>query len=135
MKNVLIVVGLVFLLCSCDETKPNIFPDTGAEELAGVDTTYILPASEIPEADYRGVLIEDLTGVKCVACPNASAEAAAIMEDETLNEIVVLGLYPIDPPVLTFPYPNYPDLRTDIAQDIATSVYDYANQVPGGVAL
>lgn len=132
MKKIFVVIITLALLAGCDETKPNVFPQDVAEKLEGVDTTYTISASEIPEADFRGVLIEDLTGVQCVACPNAAAAAAIIDSSATTNEVVVLGLYPTDPRVLTSPYPGYPDLRTEIAQDVAENIYDFGNQLPGG---
>ena len=39
------------------------------------DTCYQLDAVDMPAPEHRGVLIEDLTGVRCVACPNAAKAA------------------------------------------------------------
>lgn len=132
MKKILLILCAGLFVYGCEETKPNVFPNTGAQTLEGVDTTYRIEEADVPDADFRGILVEDLTGVRCVACPNAAEAAAVIKENSTTNEVVILGLYPTDPKVLTSPYSEYPDLRTEIAQDVAENIFDFANLLPGG---
>ena len=125
------VFGAILLVFACKESNPPI--NLGENEsLVLLDTCYTLSNSDIPDADFRGILIEDLTGVKCVACPNAADAAAAIKDAETTNPVVVLGLYPTDPRSLTFPEPDYIDMRTEVAQLIGTNIFSFSNILPAG---
>ena len=64
------------------------------------------------------MLLEDYTGVRCVNCPDAAAEIKQLQAAYGSN-LVVVGLYPKDPPGLTLPYSGDMDLRTDVAQTYA----------------
>jgi hypothetical protein len=132
IKN-LLVFGFIILAFACTESNPPILLE--CDKNASVvlnDTCYNLSSADIPDADFRGILIEDLTGVRCVACPNAADAAAAIKSNETTNPVVVLGLYPIDPQSLTFPIDDYLDMRTEVAQLIGTNIFSFSNILPAG---
>lgn len=132
MKKLTIILAIAAAWSGCKESIPPIvFGES--ETLTLKDTSYILPASSIPEAQYRGVLIEDITGVKCVACPNAAAAAAQLKENATTNPVVILGLYPTGFRALTFPFPDYVDPRTEVAQNVAANIYQFASLPAGGV--
>ncbi|PCJ65941.1 MAG: hypothetical protein COA58_07625 [Bacteroidetes bacterium] len=131
MNKSLVVLFVVLSVVACTESNPPI--DCGDSDLVVLkDTCYMQSESNIPDADYRGVLIEDLTGVRCVACPNAADAAASIKENATTNKVVVLGLYPNDPKSFTTPQKDFPDLRTDAAQLIGTNIFDFSNLLPAG---
>jgi hypothetical protein len=133
MKKIfaLTLVALV-VIPACKENKPSItFGESGTKVLS--DTTYFLTEAEIPEADYRGILVEDLTGVKCIACPNAADAAKAIKDNSANNPVVILGLYPTGFRSLTFPFTGYLDPTTDIAQDIGSNIYGFASLPAGGI--
>jgi hypothetical protein len=98
-----------------------------------IDSTYTLEEDSIPGADKRGILIEDLTGVRCVACPNAAEAAFAIKSNDKDSVVVVIGIYTTDPRSLTDPVDTAAqDLRTEVAQLIGTNIFKFSNILPGG---
>lgn len=132
MKKIVVIILIAASWSACKESIPPIvFGDS--ETLTLKDTCYQLTESEIPEAQYRGVLIEDITGVRCVNCPNAALTAASIKESATTNPVVILGLYPTGFRSFTFPYPDYEDLRTEIAQNVAANIFQFGSLPAGGV--
>ncbi|MDB4106952.1 Omp28-related outer membrane protein [Bacteroidia bacterium] len=117
------------LVGGCKESDPPI--DFGGKSaLVLKDTVYT--TSDIPAADFRGVLVEDLTGVRCVACPNAADVAADVKANETTNPVVIIGYYPQAPRSLTEPFPEYLDMRTEVAQLVGTNIYNFSNILPAG---
>lgn len=132
MKKIIVVLLVAAVWSGCKESIPPIvFGESETPTLK--DTCYMLETASIPEADFRGILIEDLTGVKCVACPNAAAAATAIKDNATTNPVVILGLYPTGFKALTFPFPDYIDPRTETAQNIGANIYQFASLPAGGV--
>ena len=67
----------------------------------------------------RKVLLEDYTGVRCVNCPTAAAEIERLQEFYGDN-IIVVGVYPMQPTGLTQPWDPNRDLRSSVAQTWAT---------------
>ena len=131
MKKTAIYAVLMFGVFACKEAEPPINLN-GQESLVLKDTCYQLVGSEIPLPENRGVLIEDLTGVRCVACPNAARAAKEIKEASSNNPVVILGLYTRFPKSLTTPFGSYEDLRSDEAQLIGTNIYSFSNILPAG---
>ena len=126
-----IMLFLVFsVFFSCKEAEPPI--NFNEKSLVLVDTCYQLDVSEIPSPDYRAILIEDLTGVRCVACPNAAEAAKEIKDAATKNPVIILGLYPRFPKSLTTSFGGYSDMRTDEAQLIGTNLFNFGNVLPAG---
>ncbi|MFT6111819.1 MAG: hypothetical protein ACJAXV_000599 [Bacteroidia bacterium] len=126
-------LALIVTLClqACKESLPPI--DFSAPLKVLIDSTYRLEEDSIPEADKRGILIEDLTGVRCVACPNAAEAAFAIKNNDKDNVVVVVSIYPTDPRSLTDPVDDAAqDLRTEVAQLIGTNIFKFSNILPGG---
>jgi hypothetical protein len=132
MKKIALAVIALVLVQSCKESCPPIFFGE-SETLVLKDTAYVLASTDVPESQFRAVLIEDITGVKCMACPNAAAAAAAIKADASTNPVVILGLYPTGFRTLTFPFPDYIDPRTEVAQSIGANIYNFASLPAGGV--
>jgi len=132
MKKIFLALIVAGVWSACEESIPPI-NFCGEQTVTLKDTAYTLTESNIPEADFRGILIEDITGVKCVACPNAAAAATAIQNDATTNPVVILGLYPTGFRALTFPFPDYIDPRTEVAQNIGANIYNFASLPAGGV--
>jgi hypothetical protein len=131
MNKVLVLISMAIMVWSCKESEPPIdFGKPGTILLSQGHN--VLASSEVPAADYRGILIEDLTGVRCVACPNAAKEAKSIKENEGNNPVVILGLYTTDPKSLTFPFTNFEDIRTETAQLIGANIYNFSNTLPAG---
>lgn len=127
VQKTLVLISLVFLL-GCEESLPPIdFSTTNSG-----DWVYaLLDESEVPNAQDKTIVIEDLTGVRCSACPKA-AETAKNIKDSYKEKAVVIGIYPQEPKSLTTPYNGFPDLRTDNGQLIASNLFDFSNQLPGG---
>lgn len=131
MKKSFLLFLVLVVFFSCKEAEPPInFNEQ--ESLVLVDTCYQLDVSEIPSSDYRAILIEDLTGVRCIACPNAAVAAKEIKEASTKNPVVILGLYPQFPKSLTTSFGGYSDMRTQTAQLIGTNLFSFGNILPAG---
>ncbi len=127
IRNLLtLLVGSV-LFQSCMESDPPIVFTDNATLL--VDTVYT--TASVPDAQDVAIVVEDLTGVRCSSCPKA-AKAAKTIKEQYGERVVVIGNYPTEPKNLTTPVSGYEDLRTDQAQLIATNVYGFSNQLPGG---
>jgi hypothetical protein len=129
LKRVAIILTAVFAIASCTESDPPIIFDNASEILK--DTVYQLAEADIPAANSRNILIEDVTGVRCPNCPKAAGSAEHI-KDTFGSRVVVLGLYSTDPSNLTFPFSGDEDLRTTDAQLIGTNIFEFSNQLPAG---
>ncbi|MEY2924751.1 MAG: hypothetical protein RLZZ337_1299 [Bacteroidota bacterium] len=126
IKNLTFLVGLVLLL-GCEESLPPIdFSQTTGEFQYAV-----LSESDIPAPQDKTIVVEDLTGVRCSNCPKA-AETAKNIKDKYKDKVAVVSIYPQEPKNLTTPYATFPDLRTDFAQLIASNLFGFSNQLPGG---
>lgn len=127
-------LGLVFfivVLSGCDEVPPFIdFSEPGKSK----DTTYIV--SNIPPAQHKAVLIEDITGVRCVNCPSAALKIKEIIADKTEDSVIAIALYPWPKNTnglfsLTAPYPGFPQLANDTSSNIVESL-DIPTGLPSG---
>ena len=76
MKKLRILFSSIVLLTlvACEEVPPLINYE---ESKSLKDTTYVL--SSVPPAEPKNVLLEDVSGVKCVNCPDATIIAKSIM--------------------------------------------------------
>ena len=72
-----------------------------------------------PISSERMILLEDYTGVGCTNCPTAAAEITRLQEFYGDN-LIVVGVYPLEPTGLTRPLDPSRDLRTDVAQTWAS---------------
>lgn len=135
-KHFLVVLAFLSTIACTENMPPVDFGKSGVVVLR--DTSYMLSESAIPEGDALGILIEDLTGVKCNNCPKAANTALKIKDTTLVNEnVVVVGIYPEAPRGLTefFGDPTvqgFEDLRREESQQIATLIYQFGNQLPGG---
>ncbi|MBN4065821.1 Omp28-related outer membrane protein [Candidatus Amoebophilus asiaticus] len=118
-----IIVSLFFLplFFSCEE----IAPDINFKEGALSETTFVDPVIPIPQS--KMVLLEDLTGVRCVNCPKADTLSKDILNNNP-GRVIVIQLHR-DDDNFTYPYeiewgiPNSEtyDLRTKEAKTIETT--------------
>jgi hypothetical protein len=111
------VLAIALFLMGCREDNPGItFRDP---VVALRDTTYI--TGNIPSASAKKILLEDITGVRCVNCPQA-AEMAAKMKDKFGKQLVLMALYLRQLPQFTSAWAGHTDLRSDIASEIVNAV-------------
>jgi hypothetical protein len=110
-------VVVVFSLISCEEENHGIIFDEPAPVLK--DTTYI--TSNVPAQPNKKVLLEDLTGVRCVNCPQAAAKAHELSL-KYKDELVVMGVYLTAQPQFTAPWQGFERLSTAVAQEIANAI-------------
>lgn len=98
-----ILAGAFLALVSCNKIK---------------DDERLIDQGVLEIKSARCVLLEDYTGVRCVNCPTAAAEIKQLQAAYGSN-LVVVGLYPMDPVGLTRPFTGEMDLRTEAAQTYA----------------
>lgn len=119
MKKVVFLSAIVALLFSgCEETPPQI--DFSIPIIPLKDSTYIDP---VPAPQHKAVLIEDITGVRCINCPDAALKAKDIVAQKTSDSVVVMAIYPTD--ILdnfTHPYPGVPQLASKTAKEIVEAL-------------
>jgi Outer membrane protein Omp28 len=87
-----LVLGLtLFLILSngCKEVPP--FINYEPEILLANDTTYLLTSA--PVAEDKNLLIEDISGVRCINCPAAAEMAHMIKTNNPEGRVVVLTLH------------------------------------------
>ncbi len=131
MNKISIFIIIPILLSACKESLPPVdFGKPGTILLS--HTAANISTSDLPDPEYRGILIEDLTGVRCVACPGAAKAAKSVKDAQANNEVVILGLYTEGPLSLATPHTGSEDMRTSSAQLIGTNIFDFSNQLPGG---
>jgi hypothetical protein len=130
MKKYIAVAVLIIGGVSCKEALPPI--DFSEPVRVLIDSAYTVENASSIKVTKRGILIEDLTGVRCVACPNAAAAATSIKLNDEDDQVVILGLYTTAPPSFATPFENYQDLRTDAAQNIGSNIYAFSNLLPAG---
>jgi len=111
------------LFASCEEIPPAI---DFTESFETNSVTYV--ATNIPQAQHKAVLIEDITGVRCVNCPQAAAKAKEIVTEKTEDSVVVMALYINQLPQFTTPWEDNPLLNTDFA----TNIVDFFG-IPSGL--
>jgi hypothetical protein len=135
MKNAALILGfgLFSILWGCKEEPPYINYD---EPKTTIDTTWVKPS--VSDAQVKQVLLEDVTGVKCVNCPDAAkiAHDLSIANPDKINivsmhpNIAALNFFcaPIKEPGHTSKY----DFRTQAAADICTNIIGVPNTLPKG---
>lgn len=120
MKNHLyLLFSITLFVSACEETPPAI--DFSAPIVALKDTTFI--AASVPAPQHKAVLLEDITGVRCVNCPTAAKKANDIVTLKSEDSVVVIAIYPIDlMNNFTYPYPNVPQLASQLSKQIVEHV-------------
>ena len=133
MIKKLAFIGLVVFAMGCKESNPPIdFGKAGVTLLN--DTSYMLNAADIPNPEYRSILVEDITGVRCPNCPQAAKIAKHIQDTMKLSDVYIVGLYPPNPPSLTLPFPGYEDLTSETSQLISANIFAFSSLPAGGVS-
>ena len=126
MKHFVVALSFVLLFTACEEIPPNI---DFSPPYKTKDTTYIVGA--VPAAQHKAVLVEDITGVRCVNCPQAAAKAKEIVTEKTEDSVVVMSLYINQLANFTTPWDGFPLLNTAIASTIV-DFYGIPSGLPSG---
>ena len=126
MKPILAFLSLVIFLGACEEIPPHI---DFSVPYKTKDTTYIV--ANVPAAQHKAVLIEDITGVRCINCPQAAAKAKEIITEKTEDSVVAMALYINQLANFTTPWDGYPLLNTAIASNIV-DFYGIPSGLPSG---
>jgi hypothetical protein len=134
MKKILfsLVSIVVIAASSCKEEAPaiNFRPDSKVE-----DTTYI--TTSIPVAQEKAILLEDISGVKCVNCPDAAVIAQSLITTypHRVNVVtiqpLITGLESLTKPIDHSGVKTRNDMRTEAAANICTMV-GIPNSLPSG---
>lgn len=126
MKPILAILSVVVFLSACEEIPPAI---DFSVPYKTKDTTYIV--ASVPAAQHKAVLIEDITGVRCINCPQAAAKAKEIITEKTEDSVVAMALYINQLANFTTPWDGYPLLNTAIASNIV-DFYGIPSGLPSG---
>lgn len=126
MKKLFGAISLFLVLWSCSEVPPfiNYSPDIQLS----VDTCYVL--TNLPAKQDKNVLVEDISGVRCVNCPDAAANAHEI---DLLHpgRVVIATLHPLSNANLTTPLGN-DTFNTQEAENIFQNIIGGAQGLPAG---
>jgi len=109
------VFGLSFLFFSCEEVPPFI---NFEKEVKSQDTSYI--TTNVPAAQHKAVLIEDITGVRCNNCPKAATRAKEIVAAKTKDSVVLIGLYTTHLANFTNPYDGFEPLTSTFSFQVVS---------------
>ncbi len=95
-----VVLALSIFAWGCKERNELIITQPGDQfQISEIER------SLVPKAQPKVVVIEDITGVRCVNCPSAQQEAKTI-EEEHPGRVIVLSIHAPSPASLTAPYPE-----------------------------
>lgn len=117
---------------ACKEEPPGINYQKSNNTL---DTTYII--TNIPAPQAKAALLEDISGVRCVNCPEATTIANQLVRDNpgrlyvVVNQPNIDGLKAFTLPITKDGYKSIYDLRTDAGAAICNLV-GVPNSLPSG---
>lgn len=98
---------------SCEEVPPyidnTVRPDIIKESFV---------AGSVPQAQHKAVLIEDITGVRCINCPKAAKTIMDIIADKSEDSVIAMALYINQQPNSTTPYSGFPLLNSVYASEM-----------------
>lgn len=123
----LMLLSLATIFTGCEEVPP--FIDYSKKVVLAKDTTYFIDV--LPVADDKNVLIEDLSGVRCINCPDANVTARNI-QSKNPKRVVVLTLFPTSLKNFTSPYPGEDTMVTQDAENIMTQILKTPTGLPNG---
>lgn len=124
-----ILVTSLMILSSCEEEPP--FIDLTDPDKVLRDTTYII--TTIPAAQEKVVLVEDISGVNCVNCPDAAVKAEDIKSLHG-ERVVITTLLPTKDILKEFTDPKnvYTDL-TNLKVDQLLKAIGPPSGLPSGM--
>lgn len=126
-KNAYILAFLV-LITACQEIPPVINFNQESNSLK--DTSYI-QTNFTPQNYGQNVILEDISGVRCVNCPSANQNAAEIQKDNP-NRVAVVTIHPTSLTQFTKPFTGEQNLSTQESENILTSIIGKPIGLPAG---
>lgn len=133
MKKILSIFLVVSIFAGCREEPPFINYETGSKLL---DSSYVESPVSVPEA--KRVLLEDVSGVRCVNCPDAAIIANSIMNAFPGRAFTVVlhpnvaSLSSFVDPINKEGYLSKYDFRTDDAKAILENLIGTPGSLPRG---
>lgn len=127
MKNVFklnIILVILILFAGCQEEPP--FINLSGERIALTDTTFL--TTNIPTPQQKNVLIEDISGVNCVNCPDAAIKAIDI-KDKKGKRIIIATLLPEKSLFPQFTDPG--TIFTDLQNSGVNQMLNFVGTPPG----
>lgn len=121
-----VILGAL-LSFGCKEIPP--FIDFSEGPIVLRDTTYV--TGGIPAKEYKNVLIEDISGVRCVNCPSASETAKQLLSKYE-NQVFLATLHPLTLRQYTTPHTGYDTLSTEEAEYIMQNILGTPTGLPAG---
>lgn len=118
---------LIIVFCGCIEIPPDIDFSKKVEGLK--DTTYI--TSQVPVPIKKTIFIDDISGVRCTNCPTAAEIVHKAINDNP-GKVIAVTSYPKILPGLTTPFTGFEDLRTSLADNIASNIFKNPSVLPTG---
>ncbi len=117
MKKLFLIVFTACLFSACKEVPPAI--DFSEPPVFAASITV-----SVPQPQHKMVLLEDITGVRCVNCPFAAIKAKEILTQKSKDSVVVIALYPTKEIIENFtaPFPGVPNLTSPLATQIVNTV-------------
>jgi hypothetical protein len=123
MKWILLPI-LSVLFFACEEEPP--FIDLSEEQRILSDTSYV--TGNIPPAQDKNILIEDISGVNCVNCPDAAIKAEEI-KARTNGRVVVSTMLPDSNLLSEFTNPK--DIFTDLTLNSINQLLNFIGPPSG----
>ena len=123
-----LVIGMAILVAACKEIPPYIQYGSGQALLK--DTCYV--TNTLPTKQDLNVLIEDISGERCINCPDA-AEIAHTLLDNNPDRVVVSTIHPTILKGFTTPHDKATqDFRTEEGNNIVTLLIGEPLGLPAG---
>lgn len=124
-------VALFALFVGCKEENPGIILTEPEKPL--LDTTYT--TLSIPAAQQHDVLLMDITGVRCVNCPQAAQIARRIADTLNPGRVVVMAVYPEQPTPLWWAWGGYDTMSNSYAEALVQNIGAISSLPTGCVDL
>lgn len=133
MKNktktlkILAFIMASWLYTACTEVPPRINYEPEIPLLR--DTTYTV--NPVPDAENRNAVIEDITGIRCVNCPDAATTAKNIKDGNDDGRVVIVAIHPKSLGFFTAPLDG-DSFNTQEGEDIVQNLIGVPRGLPSG---
>jgi Outer membrane protein Omp28 len=118
IRLTMVCFAVLSLLTSCKEENPGIILTVPEKPL--LDTTYT--TASIPAAQDHDVLLFDITGVRCVNCPQAAQIARKIADTLHPGRVVVVAVYPEQPSPLWWAWAGFDTMSNSYSESLVQNI-------------